>query len=193
MPLSDYHRKYSDLPDEEIARRAAEKKSELESIFRQARPTLAAGPARIAILGCGDKRLIAHHKEIFERLLDRPVQMTTFDIAADHLAGGQDVVRHDCTLPLPNRPYDVTYAHVVLKFIETEQQWNLIENSIDALRPGGMSIHVLDRGDYGTEDRLLPGGQFSVPLERWKDRIKGLGLNFFELPVKYGLALVIRK
>lgn len=145
------------------------------------------------MLGCGDKRFIKHHKVIFEELLKKPVQLTTFDISIEHLAGEDRIVQHDCTLPIPNTPYDITFAHVLLKFVETENQWDLIKNSINALKDGGLAIHVLDKENYEMQESRLPNGQFSVPLTRWKKKIDKLGYKFFEIYSKYGLALVIQK
>lgn len=193
MTLSNYHQKYTDLPDAEIDKRAGEKKAELEAIFRNVQLNSVNSIVRIAVLGCGDKRFIKHHKQIFEELLQKPVELTTFDISIDHLYGETGIIEHDCTLPIPNAPYDITFAHVLLKFIETDKQWELIKNSIDALNIGGIAIHVLNKEDYETKDALLANGQFAVPLERWKQRIEKLNLTYKEIPVKYGLALVIQR
>ncbi|HAU65828.1 MAG: hypothetical protein A2017_17610 [Lentisphaerae bacterium GWF2_44_16] len=193
MVLSNYHQKYSSLPDEEIAKRANEKRIELVEIFNRLSLSSDSTPIRIAVLGCGDKRFVKHHKDIFQNLLQKPVELTTFDISVDHLNDEEDIIQHDCTLPISNPPYDITFAHVLLKFIETEKQWELIKNSIDALKNGGLAIHVLDKEDYETEGTLLANGQYVVPLERWKQKIKKLGLECKEIPIKYGLALVIQK
>lgn len=192
MTLSNYHQKYTNLPDEEIAKRADEKKIELLEIFKKFSLSTDT-PARVAVLGCGDKRFVKHHKDIFENLLHKQVELTTFDISIEHLAGEENVIQHDCTFPIPKSPYDVTFAHVLLKFIETEKQWDLIKNSIDALKNGGLAIHVLDTEDYETKETLLPNGQFVVPLERWKQEIEKFGLECKEIPIKYGVILVIQK
>ena len=193
MTLSTYHQKYTDQPDEEILNRANEKRQELSEIFAQAQLKTTDELARIAVIGCGDKRFVKHHKEIFESFVKKPVEIITFDITIDHLEGEQNVIQHDCTLPLPNGPFDITYAHVLLKFIETEKQWDLIINSYDALKSGGLAIHVMDKEEYETKELILPNGQFAVPLERWKKQLKEMGIEYKEVPVKYGLALVILK
>lgn len=193
MSLSPYHQKYSHQSDAEIANRANEKKLELSEIFSQAKLETASDPVRIAVVGCGDKRFIQHHKEIFESFLQRAVEITTFDIVIDHLEGEENVIQHDCTLPLPDGPFDITYAHVLLRFIETEKQWDLIKNSIDALKVGGLAIHLLDTEDYETKETKLSNGLFSVPLDRWKARLTELKIEYKEISVKFGLALVILK
>lgn len=193
MTLSPYHQKYIRQSDAEIGNRANEKKLELSEIFSQEKLETTSDPVRIAVVGCGDKRFIQHHKEIFEIFLQRAVEITTFDIVIDHLEGEENVIQHDCTLPLPNGPFDITYAHVLLRFIETEKQWDLIKNSVDALKVGGLAIHLLDKEDYETETPMLSNGLFSVPLKKWETKLDELGIEYKKVPVKYGLALVILK
>ncbi len=191
MTLSPYHKKYASQPDAEVQNRVNEKRQELAAIFAEVQLRTTSEPVRIAVVGCGDKRYVQWHKDIFETLLKRPVEITTFDIVIDHLEGEQNVIQHDCTLPLPGDPFDITYAHVLLRFIETEKQWDLIQSSFHALKPGGLAIHLLDTEDYETEAPMLSNGLFSVPLKRWEARLNELGIEYKEIPVKYGLALVL--
>ena len=191
MTLSTYHQKYSNQSDEELKRRADAKEQELVSIFQEVSLNTDSDPARLAVLGCGDKRFVAHHKRIFEQVLKRNVEVTTFDITIDHLAGESNVFQHDCTLALPNPPYDIIFAHVLLKFIETEKQFDLLKNSFDTLKSGGIAIHVLDKEDYETTSPKLPDGLWTVPLEKWKEKLTTLGIEYKVIPVKYGLALVL--
>jgi hypothetical protein len=191
VSLSKYHQKYSSLSGEEIQKRLKEKEQEPSLIFKEIDLKTRSDVARTAVLGCADRRLIAGHRAIFEKLLGRPVEITTFDISIDHLAGEGGVVQHDCTLPLPSGPYDITYAHVLLKFIETEKQWDLIKNSYKALKPDGLAIHVMDKEDYETAGSRLPGGYSPIPLKRWKKKLDGEGAKYTEIPVNYGLAFVI--
>ena len=193
MALSEYHQRYAALSVVEIAKRAGVKDEELGVVFSNLPPAKASETAKVAVLGCGNKRLVAHHRMIFEKYLRRKVDLTTYDITIDHLAGTPGAIRHDCTLPLPDTGFDITYGHVLLKFIPTEKQWDLIRNSVDALRPGGLAIHVLDKIDYETTSPTLPDGMFSVPLTRWKTRLAEAGHEILELPVKYGLVLVIKR
>lgn len=193
MTLSLYHQKQSNQPDSEIQNRANEKKEELSAIFGQVQLKTVADPTRVAIIGCADKRYIKHHKEIFENFIKRPVEIITFDIAIDHLAGEENVIQHDCTLPLPNGPFDITYAHVFLRFIETDKQWDVIRNSVEALKQGGLAIHLLNAEDYETKEPKLPNGLFSVPLDIWKAKLDKLNLEHKEVAVKYGRALVVLK
>ncbi len=193
MQLSDYHKKYISYSDEEIENRVKEKRDELFLIFKQVKLETKSDLVKIAVLGCGDKRFIYYHEKIFQEFITRPLLITTFDITVDHLLGGENVVEHDCTLTLPNAPFDITYAHVLLKFIETEKQWDLIKNSYDSLRSGGFAIHVMDKGDYETEEKLLSNGQFAVPLNRWKRQLDELNIEYKEVNIKYGIAFVIIK
>lgn len=191
MSPSQYHQRYTGYSEEEIQKRAAEKESEVAQIFEKVRFYMGADPVRLAVLGCGDKRFASYHQKLFEKFLNNPVDMTTFDISVDHLGGIENVIRHDCTLPLPNVPYDITYAHVLLKFIETQKQWDLIMNSYNALAPNGLAIHIFDKSDYETTSTKQTDGYYSVPLERWKRQLNEKGVEFLEIPVKHGKALVL--
>lgn len=178
MPLSPYHQHYAERSDEELNHRALVKKQELKKTFGELEYTPVHSPVRIAVLGCADKRFVVLHKEIFEELLQRPVELTTFDITTEHLEGEKGVMRHDCSLPLPNPPYDIMFGHVLLKFVETEKQWNVIRNSFDALCAPGLAIHVFDEEDITTTSVKQRDGYFSVPLERWKQKLNEEKIDF---------------
>jgi SAM-dependent methyltransferase len=191
--LSRYHQKYTDQSESELKKKADVKRQELEVIFEKAKKNFDPGQVKIAVLGCGDKRFIRYHREIFESLLATPVEIFTFDITIDHLRGEENVIKHDCTLPLPEGPFDITYGHVVLRFVETDKQWDFIKNSYDSLRPGGMAIHVLDKEDYETKGPKLGNGLFSVPLDKWKQNLTNSGIKYFQVGLDHGLALLISK
>ncbi|NTW13886.1 MAG: hypothetical protein HGA31_02550 [Candidatus Moranbacteria bacterium] len=193
MTLSRYHEKYAGYSDEEILRRADEKEAELKAIFERTPLKSEGEVVRVAVMGSGDRRFVSHHERIFSELLGKPVEVTTFDITTEHLEGEDRIIAHDCTKSLTGGPFDITYAHVLLKFIETEKQWDVMMNSYNALKEGGLAIHVFDSSDYGTEGRLQPDGYFSVPLSEYENRMKPLDMNFVEVPVRYGKALVLVK
>ena len=193
MSLSNYHQKYANYSEEEIKNRVKEKRDELALIFEKIKLNTKSEIVKIGVLGCGDKRFIKHHKEIFQEFILQPIEIMTFDITIEHLLGGENVIEHDCTLPLLNIPFDITYAHILLKFIETEKQWDLIKNSYDSLKPGGFAIHVMDKEDFETKEILLSNGQFSVALERWKNKLNKENIKYEEIPVKFGLAFIILK
>ena len=193
MALSKYHQKYKDQSDEEIVKKVEAKEQELLAIFQEVSLNVNNTLIRLAVLGCGDSRFVKYHKIIFEKVLKKEIEVITFDITIEHLIGEENIIKYDCTLPLPNPPYDVTYGHVLLKFIETEKQWNLIENSYKALSRGGLAIHISDKEEIEIKEKLLPNGQFSVPLERWEEKLKKEQIKYFKIPIKYGLAFVIQK
>ena len=193
MTISNYHQKYIDQSNGEIQKKINEKRAELIAIFSAVQLKTSESPTRVAVLGCGDKRFVKAHKKLFEEFVNSAVELITFDVTIDHLSGEDGVFQHDCTLVLPMAPFALTYAHVVLRFIETEKQWDLIINSYNALQKGGLAIHVLDREDYETKDSLLANGLYSVPLDRWKERLDDLKIYYLEVPIKYGLALVLVK
>ena len=193
MALSKYHQKYKDQSDEEIAKKVEAKEQELLAIFQQVSLNANNTPIRLAVLGCGDSRFVKYHKIIFEKVLKKEIEVITFDITIEHLIGEENIIKHDCTLPLPNSPYDIIYGHVLLKFIEIEKQWNLIENSYKALSKGGLAIHILDKEEIEIKEKLLQSGLFSVPLERWEEKLKKEQIKYFKIPIKYGLVFVIKK
>lgn len=193
MSLSQYHQKYVNQSNAEIDNRVNEKLAELAKIFKEVQLEVIEDIAKVAVLGCGDKRFVKYHKQMFEDFIKKPVELTTFDITIEHLLGEEGVMQHDCTLPLPDGPYDITFAHVLLKFIEIKKQLDVIKNSYDVLKTGGIAIHVMDKEDYETKETLLQNGQFSVPLDKWKVKLNELNIKYKEIPVKYGLALVLLK
>ncbi len=191
MALSTYHQKYADQSAEEIQRKVEAKKEELIAIFQETKLQTDSNPVRLAVLGCGDRRFVAQHKIIFEAVIDRSVEVSTFDITIDHLQGESNIFQHDCTLPLPDQPYDITYAHVLLKFIELSKQFDLIKNSYHALKSGGVAIHCFDTEEITASDTKLINGQWAVPLEEYKKQLSELDIEHKEIPIKYGIALVL--
>lgn len=193
MELSAYHSKYASLPNEEVQKRIQEKRAELDAIFAVVRPEVSSTESNVAVLGCGDRRFVSAHRAMFSEFLRTPVVLTTFDITVNHLLGEEGVVQHDCTLQLPGGPYVVTYGHVLLKFIQTEKQWEVIRNSVNALQSGGVAIHVLDSEEVASTSPLLPNGQFAVPLSRWETELDMLGCQHWIIAVQYGVALVVQR
>ncbi len=190
MELNKYYINYGNLPDDDIARRIFEKENELFSIFEKAKPEIG-NEAKIAILGCADKRLVKGHKIIFEKTLQKPVMIYTFDIDVKHLEGEENIIQHDCTTELSNPPYDIVYSQVLLKFIETSKQWDVIYNSYKALAEGGLAIHILNKGDYDPNSDL--GGYYHVSLDDILKRLDEEKIKHIEIPLKYGMAIVLQK
>ncbi len=193
MPLSPYHQQYANQSDEEIAEKAQEKLTELEEILGQVAFTSTSDPVKIAVLGCGDKRLVEHHRRIFAEVLKKDVEINTFDITIDHLKGEENVFQHDCTLPLPNSPYDIVFSHVLLKFIPTDKQYDLLKNSYNVLSPGGLAIHVIDADDIGVHPDEAEEGMNIVPLDLWKGMLADKQIEHIEVLVKYGVAFILKK
>ncbi|MBI4457507.1 hypothetical protein HY633_00920 [Candidatus Uhrbacteria bacterium] len=181
MTLSRYHQNYLRRSDEDLARRAEAKKIELAKILDAVDFRPGHVPVRVAVLGCADPRFVGHHKRMFEAAFKKDVELTTFDIEAEHLKDEEGAVQHDITTALPNPPYDVAFGHVVLKFIETEKQWDVLRNSFDALRSPGLAIHVFDEEDVTMQLPNQPDGYWSVPIERWKKALEKDGIIYREL------------
>jgi len=178
MAISKYHLNHMSRSDEETQRRANVKELELKKILADTNFISALATVRIGVLGCADKRFINHHKLIFEKLLGKPVELTTFDITVEHLREEDGVVEHDITLPLPNPPYDITFGHVILKFIETSKQWSVIKNAYDALRSPGLGIFVYDWEDITTKTAKQADEYYSVPIEEYKTKLSQQNINF---------------
>ncbi|OGH59876.1 MAG: hypothetical protein A2725_02580 [Candidatus Magasanikbacteria bacterium RIFCSPHIGHO2_01_FULL_33_34] len=191
MTLSQYHQQYTNQTNEKIQKKADIKKQELITIFNQISFNLKSRPIKLAVLGCGDKRFINHHKKIFKNILKKNIEVSTFDITIDHLDGESNVFQHDCTLPLPNTPYDITYAHVLLKFIEPKKQFDLVKNSFDALKPGGIAIHVLDKEECEATKEKLSNGLWAVSVNQLTKKLSKLKIEYKKITIEYGLAIVL--
>ena len=184
MDLTGYYKNQATDSKVSSDRKLAEKKAELVKIFEKVKIDSSSGELQVAVLGCGDMRHVVGNKEIFEDTLGISCGVTTFDIDTDHLAGQPDVIKHDCTEPLPQGPFDITFAHVLLKFIPEKKQLNLILNSYNALSPGGLAIHVLDKDDFGPDKP-------TVLLNTLLKELQTRGIGFERIPLKYGIALVL--
>ena len=193
MSLSNYHQKYANQDENEIQRRIDAKEEELAAIFNEVKLNTKNDSIKLAVLGCGDKRFINGHKEIFEKVLNKKVDVFTFDITTDHLDGEKNVFKHDCTLEIPNSPYDITYAHVLLKFIETNKQFDIILNSYKALNIGGIAIHVFDNEEIESKEIKLSESLYSVPILKYKEELDKLNIKYKEIKLKYGPAIVLIK
>ncbi|MEK7540492.1 MAG: class I SAM-dependent methyltransferase [Patescibacteria group bacterium] len=183
MNLSEYHQQQAAETFGKMLDKVKEKDAELEAVLK-AVPVSINGLAHVAVLGCGDKRYIPYHQLLFEDHLGTEVDMTTFDITIEHLAGVPGVVQHDCTQPLPGGPYDLTFAHVLLKFISVDKQLAVLKNSYNALRSGGIAIHIIDTKEIEAD---------KVPVSILKEQLAQEKIEVSEVPVKYGIALVLRK
>ena len=165
--LSEYHRRFVNQTNDEISQKIKAKEQELEKIFKHtAVPIWSRSPLEVCILGCADKRYISGHRNIFARLLDREVHLTTLDVSIEHLQGEHDVIKHDVSIPLPGGPYDITYSHVLLKFIHTDKHLKVIEKSVRALKENGLAIHIFDKSDYQNPDGTKLAGYNPVDIDK---------------------------
>lgn len=181
--LDKYHLQYCNKANSELNKRIAEKKKELIIIKSVLDPKFDSKTIDIAVMGCGDLRFIAGHNKIFSEVFDKPVIIKTFDITTAHLIGQSNIYEHDCTLPLPLGPYDITFAHVLLRFIEKTKQWNVVLNSYKALKSNGIAIHILDPKDY--ENNL-------VDLSCIENSLLENKIEYRKLTLDIGIALVLK-
>ncbi|MDD4628646.1 MAG: hypothetical protein PHE68_04625 [Candidatus Peribacteraceae bacterium] len=193
MTLSPYHQQQKALSDEEILKRIAAKEEELQAVLKKEPLHFKTSPIRIAVLGCGDRRYIHLHRVLFEKFLQKPVHVVTFDIVIEHLKSEDGIVQHDCVEPLPGGPFVLVYSHVLLKFIETAKQWDVLFNSYQALSPGGLAVHVMDREEIDDSSSVPSNGFSPVPLSQWRKMLDASAIPHSLIPVKYGQVLVLRQ
>ncbi|MBT5808285.1 hypothetical protein HOI18_03355 [Candidatus Uhrbacteria bacterium] len=160
MKLSDYHQHYVERSDEQIVRRVASKRLEIKEALQQSGFVSKNNPVRVAILGCADKRFVSAYKELFEEALKTDVNLTVFDLTIDHLEGAAGVVQQDITKPLIGGPFDITFAHIVLKFIKPELHLSVFQNAYDVLSDGGLAVFIQGKeelqSDSPEENTYLP-------------------------------------
>jgi hypothetical protein len=187
--ISEYHARYQSKSDDEIVKRAREKFNELSRVFSAAPLDTTSDPVQVAVMGCGDKRYVVHHKDMFARILARDVDVITFDIEVNHLAGEDNVAEHDCSTPLPGGPYDVTFGHVVLPFLSPDKQLDMISAGFNALKQGGIQIQVLDPMNYDDKSETLPG-LHKVDLDKIRQQARRLGARVIDVDLDIGIAIV---
>ncbi|HJN85147.1 MAG TPA: hypothetical protein QF873_02405 [Patescibacteria group bacterium] len=202
MKLSTYHEKYASRSDDEMQTRADVKEEELRRVFKQLDINFESETIRVFVVGCGERRLVSHHKRILEELTGKKVDQVTSDISIDHLSGAEGVIQHNAIEPLPGAPYDIVYAHVFLKFIESDLQWTVVKNTYDALIDGGVAIHVFDREEIDATEETIADGAYAVSLGGLKGHLSELSISYeviewtiegiLPMPLA-GLALVLRK
>jgi hypothetical protein len=179
--MNEYHLYYSSRSDDEIAKRVGSKRRELVEVFSKTAFQTDVDPVRVAVLGCADRRFVGAHKKLFEETLQAPVELTTFDIEREHLEGEHGVVQHDITLPLPGGLFDITFAHIVLKFIDSKKHLQVIQNAYDSLRAPGMAIFVND------DTKSYPGAfvykkadRFQVDLYTIKEWLRERSIDYVD-------------
>lgn len=185
--LSEYHQKYQKMSDAELASRIQVKEIGLRQVIATLGGTPPASPEiRALVLGCADKRLIDHHRRISSSIYGKPVKLTTIDITIEHLQGAEGVIQHDATEPLPNGPFDVVYADVLVRFIDPSKQFSVLKNSYDALAPGGMAIHVFASEDFDPPPNYQPlPGTHKVDLNVLQLELTKAGIGYLEVPLRF--------
>lgn len=186
MVLSEYHQKYLALPNLGVKLDIKKKELELKQALAHLKykPNVRKKSLRVAILGCADGRFVAMYKKLFKKIFYTPIKLKIFDITTDHLNGLQDVIKHDCTLPLPGGPYDIIYGHILLKFMSREKQWRVLENSYRALSKNGLAFHFLNLKGKSKSTEMLPDTFFKIPLKTFENRLKKKGLGFKEITIR---------
>ena len=145
--LQAHYKEYASQSDAWVRNMAVTKRSIMRYVLAstelQSPIQSAILPVRIAVLGASDKRYIPIHERIFSDLLHRNVQVTTFDIDLEHLAGSPGAMEHDVTRPFPNPPYKIVFSHELMKFLTPEEQLQAMKNSYGALAYTGLAMHIM--------------------------------------------------
>lgn len=175
------------MSDTEIASRVEVKEIGLRQVLASIGAPVPVSPeVRVLVLGCANKRLIGEHQRIFSTIYGKPTRLTTIDVAVDHLVGGEGVIQHDATEPLPGGPYDVIYGDVLVRFVEPGKQFSVLKNSFDALAPGGVAIHIFAEEDFNPPEGYQPlPGTYLVDMNALQMMLVSAGIQYLEVPLRY--------
>jgi len=169
--LSSHYLEYSSRLNEQLKKRVKIKTEILKKVIKETNYKNNNNQLNIAVFGVSDKRYISQHKAIFEKIFQKDIIISTFDIDLKHLKGEKKIIKHDLTKPLPFTNFDIIFAHSLLKFIETNKQWDVIINSYNALKKNGIAIHICHDSEIKkTAD--LKKWQFVVPIDKWFNKLK---------------------
>lgn len=141
--LSLHYKEYGSQPDSWVNNMAVTKRSIVAHILSETSLAMQHIPVRVVVLGASDKRYVPIHKKIFEELLGSEVDMKTLDLDTHHLDGTEGVIEHDVTKPFPKVPYDIVFSHELMKFLSADEQKHVVINSYNALREGGLAMHIM--------------------------------------------------
>lgn len=160
--LLRHYAEYAGQPDSWVSNMAVTKESIVGHVLAAARFMLPTSPVRVAVLGASDPRYITLHKQIFEKLTGKNVQMNTLDIDTEHLKGGEGALLHDVTVtPFPGSPYSIVFSHELMKFLTAEEQIKTLCNSYTALDSGGIAMHIMHE----------PSIKGTAELRSWQFRV----------------------
>jgi len=99
------------------------------------------------------------------------------------------VIQHDCREPLPGGSYDITYGHILLKFMPPEDQWKVVINSYNALNKGGLGLHFMNMGGKTEATSMLEDGYYDIPLVSFEKKLDEMGISYKRISVKSGADL----
>lgn len=158
--MKAHYIEYASQPDEWVANMEITKKSIVRKVLETA-GFQSAESVKAVVLGASDKRYIPIHQRIFENLLQKTVDMATFDIDTEHLGRQRGVVEHDVRESFPNVPWGIIFSHELMKFLVPEDQLLTIKNSYDALADNGLAMHIVHS----------PSIKGTAELREWQHRV----------------------
>lgn len=138
---SDYHARLASDPYRIILQEMEDKTDEMVSAFDRHKINTAIGHNEWAVLGAGDKRYIPLYYPMLEYVTGLNANITVYDLDITHLKNQKEVVQHDCRNKLPKK-FDFVYSHILLNFMDYDDQLRLLINSYKSLEKNGIAIHV---------------------------------------------------
>lgn len=160
--LQAHYKEYASQPNEWVENMEITKKSIVKYVIKAMKFKTITESVKVVVLGTSDRRYIPIHKRIFEEILKKSIQMTTFDIDVNHLGGkSRSVVKHDVTKAFPDTPYDIIFSHELMKFLTPEEQIRAMKNSYYALSNHGLAMHIMH----------VPSIKGTAELRAWQYRV----------------------
>lgn len=142
--LQAHYKEYASQPNEWVENMKITKKFIVRYVIKAMKFKPIAESVKVVVLGASDKRYIPIHKRIFEEILKKTIQMTTFDVDVNHFGGkSESVVKHDVTKAFPGTPYNIIFSHELMKFLTPEEQILAMKNSYYALSDHGLAMHIM--------------------------------------------------
>ncbi len=141
--LEKHYQEYGTQPDSWVVNMGKVKKQIVQKVIDTTGFVPQHEPVNVLVLGASDKRYIPIHQEIFEKVLNKQIKLTTFDIDIAHLQPNNNLVYHDVTKPFPQTSFDIIFSHELIKFIEPENQLSVLKNSFNALAENGLAMHIM--------------------------------------------------
>ncbi len=172
---SDYHARLASDPYRIILKEMEDKTDELQMVFEKYQIKTTLDHNQWAILGAGDKRYIPLYYPLIGCIAGIQPDITIYDINITHLKNQKEVVLFDCRKKLPKK-FDFVYSHILLNFMDYDDQLRLLINSHKSLEENGVAIHFY--ADKAAVKNFAKNGYDLFEVDRSK-LIKALKTEYF--------------